>query len=115
MLLSFASIIEDYDVVGIYSAQLELVNFCFVDVVLSRIGLLMWIYLDGKLWIMWDMIILKGWCYWENDMILYIDEWGYFEDSLQVGMVKFQRTLCRNLGLNPGSGVIVFFSSKLWT
>ena len=62
-------------------------NFYFVDVVLSRIGLLMWIYLDGNLWIMWCM-----W-YWnvvgiENDMILYMDEWDYFEDSLQVGMVK---------------------------
>ena len=49
LLLSSASIIEDYDVVGIYSAQSELVNFCFVDVVLSRIGLLMWIYLDGNI------------------------------------------------------------------
>ena len=62
-------------------------NFCFVNVVLSRIGLLMWIYLDGKLWIMWCM-----W-YWnvvgiDNDMILYMDEWDYFQDSLQVGMVK---------------------------
>ena len=49
LLLSSALVIEDYDVVGIYSAQSELVNFCFVDVVLSRIGLLMWIYLDGKI------------------------------------------------------------------
>ena len=52
-------------------------------------------------------VILKCCWYWENDMILYMDEWGYFEDSLQVGMVKLQRTLCRNLGLNPGWGVSV--------
>ena len=63
-------------------------NFFFVDVVLSKIGLLMWIYLDEKLWIMWCMWYWNVVCI-ENDMILYMDEWDYFEDSLQVGMVKF--------------------------
>ena len=55
-------------------------EFLFVDVVLSRIGILTWIYLDGKLWIMWcmwywnvDVIEEMTWYYtWMNEIILRI-------------------------------------------
>ena len=55
-------------------------EFLFVDVVLSRIDLLMWIYLDEKLWIMWcmwywnvDVIEDMSWSYtWMNEIILRI-------------------------------------------
>ena len=67
----------------------------FIDVNIFR-----WKIMDYVMY-----VILKCCWYWENDMILYMDEWGYFEDSLQVGMAKLQRTLCQNLRLNLGWGV----------